>query len=84
MSTGNSNFSAACKVIYIENAEGKACRVNRPTLKLRRETAVRREIFRIVPVYEPQANPQNRPEPGLFRGSKFDGECLWETRLEQR
>jgi hypothetical protein len=54
-STRNTNFFGDCKSIYIENAAKKACRVNRPTPKLQRETGLRREIFRIVPEREPQA-----------------------------
>ena len=33
----------------------KACRVNRPSPKLRRQIGIRREIYRIVPLSNPQA-----------------------------
>jgi hypothetical protein len=79
----NSNFSATCKSIYIENAAKKACRVNPSTPKLWRETGVQRGICRIVPIYEPKPEAQNRPEAGLFGGLKLGGECLAGWRLER-
>jgi hypothetical protein len=80
----NTNFSATCKSIYTENTEEKACRVNRSNPKLRRETAVQREIFRIVPVStNPKPDAQNRPEPRLFRGPNSGGECLARDCLER-
>jgi hypothetical protein len=32
----------------------------------------------------PKPVPQNRPEAGLFTGSKFGRDSLWGRRLEQR
>src|SRR5271166_5925810 len=39
----------------IDHAAEKACRLNRPTLKLRRECAIRREICPIIPLPDHQA-----------------------------
>ena len=49
------NFSCEPFCQPIDYERRKACRVNQPTPKLRRENAVLREISRIVPGYQPQA-----------------------------
>ena len=69
-SARNNNFSATCKTINIENPEEKACRVNRPTPKPRREIGVRREISPIVPNMKPQAQPAKPPGTWPFSGPK--------------
>jgi hypothetical protein len=69
-SARNTNFSATCKSNYIENAEEKACRVNRPTPRSGERIRVSFQK------YNPKPEAQNRPEAGLFTGTKFGRDSL--------
>ena len=67
----------------VEFAAKKACRVKRPSPKLRRQMGIRREICRIVPPRTPNPDAQNLAAVGLFGGPENGGESLVRSELER-